>query len=53
MSKCLSLFRRLGHTACVIYISLAVKASTMNGDLKGITFVVPALHEKVALMKSS
>ena len=50
----LSTFTRFAHTALCSHIYfLCSHHKQLNGDLKGITFVVLAVHEEVVLMSSS
>ena len=46
-------FRRFAHTACVLIYFFCSHHKQLNGDLKGITFAMLAVHEQVALMSSS
>ena len=50
----LSKFKRFARTDCVLkYISFVVTTSSLNDDMNGITFVMLAVDEPVALMSSS
>ena len=48
-----STFRHFVHTASVLLYTSFSHHNQLNGDLKGITFAVLAVHEQVALMSSS